>query len=517
MNTTKSPKIIRGGAAQKAGSVYQAIPKFLFLLTLIIFTFAVAGCGSGGGGGGGAAISGRSAGEIEGFGSVIVNGVEFETESAEIQIDGEAASINDLQEGMVVEIEGSFDDNGLTGTANTIFMDDNVEGPITAMTETTPGLIITMDVMGQPVVVEAGLTNFDNNDPTFTFASLSVGQVVEVTGFSRADGTVMASFIQKKGDDLASFLAVGGILEVKGMIAALDSAAQSLSINGLTIDFSGVTVIGNLENAPGGALANGLLVEAKGSQLAGSVLTASSLEVKVMGLGADNENRVEVEGLISNLNTAGQTLMVAGQMVNYSNAAFRGGIEDELANNMKIEARGSLTGGTLNATRITFKTSVRLEANADTVNVGSGSLTIQGLPGITVTVDPAVTEFKNAADLTGITSGNNLRIRARLSGSSGTTLVAMRLEMQSSTPDTRLILRGPVDSFNSTSYTVTILGITVDTSTIADSNFEDEDTSIGRASFFSQTAVGGIIKARADIDLVTSGLTWNQIELERED
>jgi len=205
MNTAKSRKTIRGRVVCLEGSVYQAISKFLFLFTLIIFTFIVTSCGGGGGDVGGAAISGRSAGEIEGFGSIMVNGVEFETESAEVQIEGETASINDLQEGMVVEIEGTFDANGLTGTANTIFMEDNVEGPITSMTETTPGLIITMDVMGQPVVVEAGLTNFDNNDPLFTFASLSVGQVVEVTGFNRADGTVMASFIEKKANDLTCF------------------------------------------------------------------------------------------------------------------------------------------------------------------------------------------------------------------------------------------------------------------------------------------------------------------------
>ncbi len=514
MNTIKSQKTNRGRAARLVGSGNQAVPRFLFLLTLIIFAFSMAACG---GGGGGTTISGRSAGEIEGFGSVIVNGVEFETESTEVEIEGETASINDLQEGMVVEIEGTFDDNGLTGTANTIFAEDNIEGPITAMTETTPGLIITMEVMGQPVVVEAGLTNFDDNDPAFTFASLNLGQVVEVTGFNRADGTVMASFIKKKADDMASFLAGGGVLEVNGLIAALDTVAQSLSINGLIIDFSGVGTIDNLATAPGGILANGLLVEAKGTQLAGNTLTASSLEVKVQGLGADDANHVEVEGLVTSLNTGGQTLMVAGQMVNFSSAAFRGGIEDELANNMKIEAHGSLAEGTLNATRITFKSSVRIEANADTVNAGSGSLTMQGLPGITLTVDPAVTEFKDAAGLIEILPGDNIRIRARLSGSSGTTLVAMRLEMQSSTPDTRLTLRGPVDSLSSANDTVTILGITVDTSTISDSNFEDDDSSIGRASFFSEAAVGGIVKARADIDLATSTLTWNQIELERED
>ena len=76
---------------------------------------------------------------------------------------------------------------------------------------------------------------------------------------------------------------------------------------------------------------------------------------------------------------------------------------------------------------------------------------------------------------------------------------------------------GRLYTYYSVSYSVTILGITVDASTIADNNFEEEDTSVGRASFFSTVTVGSIVKARADIDLITPALTWDQIELEIED
>ena len=80
----------------------------LFAVALIA---ALAACGGGGGGGGGGGDSLASAptgagdsggsgggiggtglsssGTIDGFGSIFVNGIEFETESAEIVVDGE--------------------------------------------------------------------------------------------------------------------------------------------------------------------------------------------------------------------------------------------------------------------------------------------------------------------------------------------------------------------------------------------------------------------------------------------
>jgi hypothetical protein len=165
------------------------------------------------------------------------------------------------------------------------------------------------------------------------------------------------------------------------------------------------------------------------------------------------------------------------------------------------------------AEKIEFEESVKFEANALNVNAGAGTLTLEGLPGITVVVDDAFTEFKDVANLAGVAAGNNLKIRARLSGSTGTTVVATRLELEDPNRQTRLIIQGTVESFVAFS-TVTILGIDVDVTTIADDDFKDDDTNIGEAAFFSALAVGDLVKARADLDLGTGDVTWNQIEFE---
>ncbi|MDH3832360.1 MAG: hypothetical protein OEU48_11870, partial [Gammaproteobacteria bacterium] len=111
------------------------------LLVTLSIVFAVA-CGSSGGGGGGGGgglsaggIGGTGAvatGTITGFGSVFVNGVEFETTGSSFDVDDDsAATEGDLALGMVVTIFGTINDDGVSGTANSIQYDDEVEGPVT--------------------------------------------------------------------------------------------------------------------------------------------------------------------------------------------------------------------------------------------------------------------------------------------------------------------------------------------------------------------------------------------------
>ena len=98
---------------------------FLMLLTFVSCGGGGGGSGSGGGTGGlpgGAVETGVSAGEIEGFGSIIVNGIEFETSGTEVEFEDEAPfqcspSLSDdcgLKKGMLVAMDSSFDDNGTT-------------------------------------------------------------------------------------------------------------------------------------------------------------------------------------------------------------------------------------------------------------------------------------------------------------------------------------------------------------------------------------------------------------------
>jgi hypothetical protein len=477
----------------------------IFCFTILIGLNFMVGCGGGGGGGsdstddGGsnppASATNVSQGQIEGFGSVFVNGVEWETDRVEIEIEGSPGfSESDLQIGMLVKVEGNLDTSGTTGTAATISFDDNLEGPISSITTSSTGSVKTLLVMGQTVIVEDGVTFFDDTPP-YSFAAMAVGDVVEVSGSTNFDGSIQATFIEKKADDLAAFLATDD-LEIQGVVAGL--AGNTFQINGLTIDFTGVT-------PRNGTLANGVLVEVKGNALAGNTLTATDVEVKPAGLGVDDIDEAQVEGFVTNLNTAAQTFEVNGQLVDYSTAAFFGGTEAELLDGTKVEAEGPIVAGELQAEKVEFEESMKFEANAATVDAGAGTLTLEDLAGITVVVDNALTEFEPAGStLNDIVIGDEVKIRAR-EGSDGT-IVAIELEIQDQ-PSDRAIIQGPVDSFVPLGD-VTILGVAVDTTTIDDDDFKDDDTVIGRAAFFNRLAVGDLVKAR-----FRSG-AWDQIEFE---
>jgi len=477
------------------------IVRTIFCFTILIgFNFMV-GCGGSGGGGSSsgstpsASTSGASQGRIEGFGSVFVNGVEWETDSVEVEIEGSPGfSESDLQIGMLVTVEGSLDASGTTGTATTIRFDDNLEGPISSITDSSTGMVKTLLVMGQTVIVEDGVTFFDDT-PTYSFAAMAVGDVIEVSGLTNFDGSIQATFIEKKADDLTSFLATDD-LEIQGIVAGL--AGNTFQINALTIDFSTATV-------RDGTLANGVLVEVKGNALVGNTLTATDVEIKTAGLGVDDIDEAEVEGFVTNLNTTAQTFAVNGQRVDYSTAAFIGGPETDLLNGTKVEAEGPIVSGVLQAEKVKFKESIEFEANAATANAGTGTLTLEDLAGITVVVDDALTEIEPAgSDLNDIVIGNEVKIRAR--EGSGGAIVAIELEILDS-PSDRAIIQGPVDSFVSLGD-VTILGVEVDTTTIDDDDFKDDDTVIGRSEFFDRLAVGDLVKARFRSN------AWDQIEFE---
>ncbi len=101
-----------------------------------LFIVVAAGCGSGGGGGGGLAggIGGTGAvaqGAITGFGSIFVNGIEFETDSSSFDVDDDSvATEGDLALGMVVTVIGTINNDGVTGSASSVEYDDEVEGPV---------------------------------------------------------------------------------------------------------------------------------------------------------------------------------------------------------------------------------------------------------------------------------------------------------------------------------------------------------------------------------------------------
>jgi hypothetical protein len=196
----------------------------------------VAGGGGGGGGGTTPGIDrlGVASGVVSGFGSIFVNGVEFETDSAEFEIDDDSVSSSqdDLNVGDTVIV--TFDPDVAGNVAQTVFSDDLVEGPIDSI---DPVLVVA----GQTVLVDAA-TSFDDSLPIPSLAGLMVGDFIEVNGLFDSNGDIRATRIEP---------GVGEV-EVHGVISGLDTGAQTFAINNLVVNYDGNTVID--DNFPGGSM-----------------------------------------------------------------------------------------------------------------------------------------------------------------------------------------------------------------------------------------------------------------------
>ena len=444
---------------------------------------AIAACGGGGeqvagidSRGTPVAVTVVSKGTVSGFGSVIVNGVTFDTSSAVFTIDGSVGTQADLAVGQVIVIAGELGDDPTTGTADSVTFDDAVEGPI----ESIDLVAGTFSVLGQTVRVDAA-TSFDDDIDPATVEGLNVNDFVEVSGFFLADGTISATRIELRS--------VAGEFELTGIVSNL--SGMTFEINGFSIDFSAAM----LDNFPGGAPENGQLVEAKGDSLGASgELIATRVEFKGGDFGEDGD-RAEVEGFITRFVSATDFDVEGIPVITNAQTVFENGTSADLALNRKVEVEGDINAsGTIVATEVEIETDGEVEIESTVENRQGSQLTVLG---ITVNVDESTRiedkssvsmEPFNVAD---INVGDYVEIRGYEDNGGVTATLLERRDF-----DGDVAIRGIVDSVSDPDFT--ILGVTIQT--IGATNFEDiSGASITAAEFFAQ-ANGQLVEASGTLN-----------------
>ena len=449
---------------------------------------------------GGIEGTGISSGSITGFGSIFVNGVEFDTNAASITLGGNTVSEGDLRLGMVVEVQGTI--SGASGTAITVVAEDVVKGPVNSVA--VDGLSLV--ALGQTILVD-NTTVIDDNIAGQDIRNLTPGDLIEVHGLVKDNGVIGATRIELKGP-LVEF-------RVKGFVENTNTVAKTFTIGALTVDYSAADT-GDLA---GGNPVDGQLVEVKGQNTLGSGGKLLATKVEPEGLAVAAADRAEVEGFVTNTTATPTFGFVVGNqpVLTTGSTIFAGGLQIEIVVGLKVEVEGTLAGGILTATKVLFRDNVKLKSDVDVVTVDptdprAGTVTLMGLPGITV-ITNRLTEFKNANDLNDFSIGNlHVRIRGRVA--SGNTVIASELELRAGTD---VDLQGPVGAFTPPpSDSVTILGVAVDTTGIANNNFEGlDDMPIGRTAFFAAVAAASparLVKAQGN--LVDNTVMWDEIELE---
>ncbi len=132
-------------------------------------------------------------GTIQRFGSIIVNDSRIAyPQDVPVTIDGLVRSARDLRIGHVVRVVARPDAGGLI--TNTIAVEREVVGPITAVYRDG------IDVLGQAVQTQPGQQS----------RGWRKGEPVAVSGLRRFDGTIVASLVERPGQDTAR---VTGVVE----------------------------------------------------------------------------------------------------------------------------------------------------------------------------------------------------------------------------------------------------------------------------------------------------------------
>ena len=478
------------------------LQRWIFPVLASVIVLLAAGCGSGGGGGGGGGGlfagggiggTGITSGTVTGFGSVFVNGIEFETDSSSFDVDDDnAASQNDLDIGMVVTVVGTVNDDGVSGDAVSIEYDDEVEGPIANNpVEDADMTTKTFTVFDITVIVDKNTTVFSATD----YASLSKNDMVEISGFFDGSGVLTATWIEKQGE-----LSLGSSeVEIKGTVTDFNDV-DTFTLDGVTVMFDGTT---DLSEIPGGVIADGQYVEVKGVLNTATAIFALRIELEDEGF-EDSNNAVSIEGLVTDYNGLGD-FKVSGQQVDATAADISPqSLAASLGNGDKVEVEGLVTGGVLRAAEVEQRGgTIKIGAQVTGVDVFGATLSLKvvlGEPAITVLIDTQTQMEDDELDvepfsLADIKVEDELIIKGFVA--SGGAVVATQLQRKVLEA---YELQGPVAAAggNDLAGSVTILGVTIATDEETGFEAANEDGLSGTV-FYQQVVPGDLVEFQDDV------------------
>lgn len=337
--------------------------------------------------------------------SVTVNGVSYQREQAQV-VDGfdHPRSADDLRLGMWVEVQGTVDDRGDRGVAQTIRLRPAARGVVSAASDAG----ITLGALDTEVLVGAGTVIDGGAD----VGALVAGDVVEVHGpLDNQVGYVRASRVEK----LSAAPTASQPFELRGRVSALDTTARTLLVGRRLVSYAGARVL--LRSA----LVDGMVV-----RVSATMPPVIGTSWAVEQLGADQPlpadlRFIYVEGFVSEL-AVGPLFRLEGLAVDASAANNRGALK---ADGQHVAVVGSLVGGVLRAKSVSV-----IEPGTPVVFLLSGAVSKFVSPAEfrlrDVLVDASVAEYIAPATAANLANGVSVRARGPMSGR---TLIANRLEL----------------------------------------------------------------------------------------
>ena len=324
--------------------------KSLLLTSALVSTLVLSACGGGGSSTDTIANPKAAAGTISGLGSIVVNGVRYETLGASVlDIDDHSTVTTALGMGMSVSVEPK---SGTTNQAAVIEVHSGIHGTIEQLDANTKTLVV------------AGLPVSTDSSTVIVLASGAVGswsalgnQAVEVYGLPQGDGSFKAGRIEIKTSAVP--------IRLLGVVSNWDAANARFVLgagsNTVSVSYA------SLATAPAG-LANGAVVSVRTTATSRSqpvvatqvYVRASSAAVftdyatKYKGTSGVHNEVNELYGMVTNLNLSGTgcTLQVQSVPVSLASTTLCASLKD----GDYVEVKGLFANGILVAHRVEFET-----------------------------------------------------------------------------------------------------------------------------------------------------------------
>ncbi len=270
--------------------------------------------------GGGSGGTGISTGTISGFGSIFVNGIEYDISSAKLIRDGRDVSESDFSLGEIVTIKGAINHERNTGVATSVIYENMLSGPVTALSDSN-----RIEVLGQTVVTNHSTVL----DQFSTLNELQIGQYVEISGFHDAENHLVATRIMLLAD---SFKPGSSKIAARLFVESVNTESVPVSLNAgkLTVRFP------HTERIP---VAGELIHVSASTNPVGMQLNADELRV-IDQPRFEEGTRLNIEGIITRFNSGSSFTVNGIDILTHDKTRIETVMGKVLAINGQIEAEG---------------------------------------------------------------------------------------------------------------------------------------------------------------------------------
>ncbi len=451
----------------------QKFPRLVSSTLMLALSALLQACGGGSGGeaerdayagttdnpGGVAVYNGSEStylGTVSGLGSIVVNGVRFETTSAHVldsdDLYGSTEYLSPMGMGMTVALQGSADETQWLGRANQIRLIGGVRGTLSAYAAQQ------MTVGGQTIVLNDQTIVVDASGAT---ASLQVNDFVNVFGLIQADNTFLATRVQKAS--VADFVWDAAWRGQSNSAVSSSSGlgtdwTLSLSTGGTT-PYTVTCPAASCRVEPAGADLSGLhavrVLAANDSLRNGRSIVASRIQVldatRVLSWAGSAASVTKIKGVAS---IEGTQWMIGGVPVVATSIPWKAG--------SFYEVKGTLNNGQMSVTRWELEGQ---ESYRQTSPVGSSYYrhelygAVSNLQGTRMTVQGVEVELSQAyferGSLATLANGAYVEVKGVLNAG---VLTASKIEVKSNSTSgagTRFEVYGTVSNWTSSGFTLT--------------------------------------------------------------